>query len=794
MRRISSLFLSLGLIAAGVAFVATSASAAPGDLTTATSPTIAPIAITGATPAKLVRLPIANAFLAFGRVVSTSGAHNYLWKINADLTIDATFGAVDLGDEFAYPTAAQSACVASSDYFCDGFDALIVNERLGKYAISYTRQMKGTSGSDASITSIAVGSLSSGAVTAKSMFLSLISGTAANFAAYTTNELAKDQCATGTGASINGAPLSWYRLDTHGLQFRPDGSILISITCNYSNFDLLSTLSPGTLKQSSTFFYAVLKPSGATLIIDTSFGISGQAVISDGISSCTKFSMPVSSIDSSITSLSSTQPYFFHMSAQFPMTTAIPSIYSTLSHITGFDGCDSFSIGTTYTNKLLPFTTAGIALPTRTISTGTSQLSIQRWVIDTEGRWNTLLQIMSGNTSTYSALRLVNGVLDTTLGANGQKEVANLPSTLTSGTSTVNMFYSISGLVNTATGSYFTGFATTGFGGNCNITSNVTRNVYPYHLSFDTGLLTSFGANGLGAEGSTSSPENAVCVGTVANASYIDSSGRASYLASQATGLTQFKWDAATGVTSGGDGDTGVEVAPAPTTTIPAATTTTTTIAKTTTTTIAKTTTTTIPKNRIDSKIYRKNLPVITQRDTALQVLSAKDATKFNIQTTTPKICTPLSSAVLLVNPGRCVIQVVDANTKKIIRSSSTLVKNTASLRGSVLSTSNPIDFDFAQIDLTKSAKVQVQAIAKLAKGARRIAVISHTASLTNFYAWNLAISRGRALAVKAALQNAGVKASIEIVALTNVQPFVSKSANSSQAQNRRVEVYIFPS
>jgi outer membrane protein OmpA-like peptidoglycan-associated protein len=799
MRRVSSIFLSLGLIATGVAFVATNANAAPGDLTTATSAAFAPAAISGATPARLIRLPVANAYLAFGRVISTAGAHNYLWKINADLTIDTTFGAVDLGDEFAYPTSSQTFC--TSTCLSGRVDTVIINERLGKYAVSYSRDMKGTSNTNASITSIAVGSLSSGAVIAKSMFLSLdgTTTTAADYSAITTNELAKDQCTAGPGASINNIPMSKSSLSTYGMQFRPDGSVFIGVKCDYSNFSLLSAQSSGTLKLTSAFLYAGLKVSGATLAVDTSFGTSGQTVIADGASTCTALSFPNANVDSSITSVSSTQPYYFHMTSEHAKTTTLPFMYSFYSYITGFDGCDSFSIGNSYTNKLLPLTASGTALPPQTVSTGSSAINVTRWIIDTAGRWNALLQIRSGSTTTYSALRLVNGVLDTTLGANGQKVLTGLPATVSVGGTTVNMSYNISGLVNTAAGSYFTGFASVnGSTGMCDNSSTVTNKLYAYHLSFDTGLLTSYGTNGLGAEGSYSNANNAMCEGTVTTATYTDSIGRFNYLvtvptvSSQSAGFLRFTWDAATGVTSGGDGDTGIEVAPVPTTTIPAATTT--TLATTTTTTIAKTTTTTVAKNRIDTRVYSKNLPVMSQRNTALQVLSTKDATKFNIQTTTPKICTPLSSAVLLVNPGRCVIQVVDANTKKIIRSSSTLVKNTASLRGSVLSTSNPIDFDFAQIDLTKTAKVQIQAIAKLARGARHIAIISHTASLTNFYAWNLAISRGRAQIVKSALQNAGVKASIEIVALTNAQPFVSKSANSSQAKNRRVEVYIFPS
>ena len=99
MRRFSSFLMSLALVASGVVLTATAASAAPGDITQITSATLAPSAISGATPSRLIRLPKTDSFLAFGRVTATAGAHNYLWKVKNDLTIDTTFGAIDLGDD-----------------------------------------------------------------------------------------------------------------------------------------------------------------------------------------------------------------------------------------------------------------------------------------------------------------------------------------------------------------------------------------------------------------------------------------------------------------------------------------------------------------------------------------------------------------------------------------------------------------------------------------------------------------------------------------------------------------------
>jgi len=822
-RRITSLFISLTVVAAGLVFSSQGANAAPGDLTTTTGTAVAPAAIAAATPTKIVRLASENAFLAVGRDVSTSGSKFHLWKIKGDLTIDSTFGAVDLGNDFAYPTPAESV----SPYAFHSIGAFVVNERLGKYAISFSRTVKGTASSDAQVMSIAVGSLSTGAVEAKSVFLSFGQGgsaTAASYSAYSTNEFANDQCAAGTGATVNGAPLSLATASGSTLQFRPDGSLFIGLNCEYSNFAQLSPSATGILKTATAQLYVGLKASGSTIVLDTSFGTAGRTVIADGTSSCPFYLTSIQTVDSGITSVSSSQPYFVQVLSEAAKTTTLPATYQmmNLSYVTGFNGCDnSFSSFTTYANSLIPITASGTRLTAQSLGTAPNP-NISRWVIDTSGRWNTLFSVSTGGgmgmTTTYTALRLANGVLDTTLGANGQKQVSNLPSSISSGGTNVSMRYSISGIASTASDSYFIGFASaSGGSGSCSSSTTVTQNSFAYQLSFDTGLVTSYGTNGLSAPGTFSRVEKGFCSGGGnASSSYVDSNGRPGYvvnvaaLGSQAAGLVQFKWDAAAGVKGGGDGVSAVDTAPTTTTTIAPATTTTTvaptttsTIAPTTTSTIAPTTTTTttLPRvaaavratqNRIDSVVYSKKLPAAVQTNTALKVLSAKDAVDLDIRTITPKVCVALTTSVLLVNSGRCSVQIIDQDTKAVVRSMSTTVKASDVRVGSVPTVASPVMFTQASAVLNAAGLAQVQKIAKAAKNASRVVVIGHAASLTNISEFRFAISRERATTVKAALIKAGVTAVIEIVAQSDNQPVKTAKTASAQAKNRRADVYIF--
>ena len=753
MRRISSLLVSLAVVAGSVALTTSVASAAPGDITKTTSAALAPSAIAGATPSRLIRLPKTDSFLAFGRDTTTAGSHNYLWKLKSDLTIDTTFGAIDLGDEFAYPTSAQSLCMSTNNNTC-AYGTLVVSEKLDKYAISYSRQLKGTASSDQSVLSFAVGSLTTGAVSSRSMFLSMInsggSTTAANYAAYSTNEIGKDQCTAATGATKNSLPLSFAYSASMTLQFRPDASVFFGLSCEYSSF---GNFGPSEMYRSSIL--VGLKSSGTSLVVDPSFGTNGRVVTFDPTTNCEMMSMGVNTVDASVSSVTSTTPYFVVINSEYPRPA------------TG--GCGYGGMTAVYTNKITPYTANGTALTTQTINTG-NQGYVSRWIIDPSGRWNGLFRSM-GMTQSTSAIRLSKGLLDTTLGENGLKSLSTLPSTITVGGTSVRMSYSIGGIVSAGNDIYFTGLAQASTGTSTNIcssTATVTQTYYPYFLSFDSGLLTTYGTNGLGTPGSFDVLENAPCAGTSAGTSYVDTTGRIGYisnvaaLGSQTAGYVGFKWDAAQGVTSGSDGDGG-------------------------------TATSNGGAGRVDKKVYSTKLPTAAQPNSALTVLTTKQAKTLDIRSTTPKICVALTTSVLLVNPGRCVVQIIDEDTKKVLRSMTTTVKKKDVEVGTTLTTDEPIMFKQAKTKLSKQALAQIAELAEAAKDASRIVVIGHSAAIGEISKYSYAISRDRANAVKAALVKAGVKATIEVVALSYSQPEATKKNEAAQAKNRRAEVFIFP-
>ena len=200
---------------------------------------------------------------------------------------------------------------------------------------------------------------------------------------------------------------------------------------------------------------------------------------------------------------------------------------------------------------------------------------------------------------------------------------------------------------------------------------------------------------------------------------------------------------------------------------------------------------------RTDTKVYSRKLPTQVQTETTLNVLTKKMSRTQTLRSRTPKICVTLTQSVVMVKKGTCTIQVVDKATKNTVRTLSTKVRTADTEIGTTVTGEDPILFSRASTRLSAAARTQVTELAANASSAKRIILVGHAATLTEARASNNFISLQRAARVKAALQaefkNAGVSVPISIVSLGSSAPLTTKSSESAQARNRRVNVYIVP-
>lgn len=768
MRRLSSVLISAAMALTGVVATSSPAAAASGEATVKQSGLVAPAAIRDPEILRILRLNQTNSFLVLGFDKTTGDSNLHLWKITDNLTVDASFGAVNLGNSFKRPTAANSSCMNSMlTDSCLRVQSFTVNEITGVYAVAINRQLTvgvGMTQRSTELTSIATGNLRTGAITASGVFVSYEStgyDATTDFAAYGATNALGTTCSDIFGAAYQSIPLSSSVVNAFNMTLRPDGSLLVPINCEYSQ----SSQNSETAYTASGLI--ALKTAGQSLVRDASFGTNGVLVTFNDPTKCGQTWNAIQT-DTSITSSTSQKLFALLTVPTFARVTQHPWNNS----ITNYNGCLT-SGSTTLTGLLLhALKTDGTVMNTTTFNTGITLRG--RFLIDTEGRWNSLMSTGSGNSIVYSLFRVgTNGQPDTSLGANGQNVLTGVPTTVTMGSTSVPMSYSLSGIAQTATGFYFIGFTTASPNRpnsfNCSQVVTWDSVTYPYYLDIDQGLLTTYGTNGLGEGDQYLSSSTEVCGGSTAVASFINARGQHAVLrvmravGSQAAGIRYTIWDAAPNVTAGGDGSGVIGGA----------------------------------SGRTDTTVYARRLPATTQTETLLNVLTRTTSRTQLLRTRTPKVCIALSQAVLMVKAGTCRVEVVDRSTLNIVRRLSTRVRTTDTSVGTSVTTESSIRFRAVSSRLSAQAKAQVAALAASASSAKRVILVGHAALLTDNAVSNNRIALQRAAAVKAELQRlfkaAGVTVPVSIVSAGSKAPISSKRTERSQADNRRVEVYIVP-
>jgi hypothetical protein len=313
MRRISSLFISVAMVAGVATFtshsVASAATAAGGEATTKSVAIVAPTEVPNASILRMARLNKSNSFLVAGIDSTTAGANIHLWKMKEDLTIDSSFKPVDLGNDFEYPTASNSSCIANINpniqlSACYRLEAFAVNETTNSYTIVFSRNLTASSIST-NVNTIAIGNLTTGAVTGKSNFFpnaTPSSNPTSAFASYGATDIIGNVCSTVFGSTYQSVPLFSSYIDTFTLTIRPDSSIIVGARCSYSEttFSGQNGQNQSVTDYITTGLFA-LKTSNGALVLDNSWGTNGFLKTFDDPTKCSE---PVfsSTPDLSITS------------------------------------------------------------------------------------------------------------------------------------------------------------------------------------------------------------------------------------------------------------------------------------------------------------------------------------------------------------------------------------------------------------------------------------------------------------------------------------------------------------
>ena len=244
-------------------------------------------------------------------------------------------------------------------------------------------------------------------------------------------------------------------------------------------------------------------------------------------------------------------------------------------------------------------------------------------------------------------------------------------------------------------------------------------------------------------------------------------------------------------------------------TTTSTTTTTTTTAAPTTTTTAvptttaAPTTTTTVLRRTesvpgvtiTDTKIYSRP-PERVASSSAISVLTREQNKTLDITTRTPTVCLPNDDELVFIDTGRCIADVVNTKTRQVLRSLRTTVmpSDVSELNvGNEIVTLAPIYFENGSSIVSAKGRATLRNLKEKISAAGSVLVIGHSGTLNGNTPENIALSRSRAVATVATLQDLKAKGPFAIAGVGAVDPAGTGRTEASQAMNRRVVVVLIP-
>jgi outer membrane protein OmpA-like peptidoglycan-associated protein len=242
----------------------------------------------------------------------------------------------------------------------------------------------------------------------------------------------------------------------------------------------------------------------------------------------------------------------------------------------------------------------------------------------------------------------------------------------------------------------------------------------------------------------------------------------------------------------------GALVAPTTTTIAPA-----TTAPATTTTTTTPVTTTTVPPQTesvpgvtvTDTKIYSRP-PERVASSSAISVLTREQNKTLDITTRTPAVCLPNDDELVFIDTGRCIADVVNTKTRQVLRSLRTTVmpSDVSELNvGNEIVTLAPIYFENGSSIVSANGRATLRNLKKRISAAGSVLVIGHSGTLNGNTPENIALSRSRAVATVATLQDLKAKGPFAIAGVGAVDPAGTGRTEASQAMNRRVVVVLIP-
>lgn len=217
---------------------------------------------------------------------------------------------------------------------------------------------------------------------------------------------------------------------------------------------------------------------------------------------------------------------------------------------------------------------------------------------------------------------------------------------------------------------------------------------------------------------------------------------------------------------------------------------------------------TTVPK--VTTNVYANAIPGVTVTDpkvyvtaptkvssaSAIDVLTPTQAKTSDIVSKTPSVCLPNDEDLVFIDEGRCIAQVVNEKTRKVLRTLRTTVVDdeVSELKvGNEIAVLSPLYFTAGTAMLREVSVKRLNSLVPKVKTAGSILVAGHSGNLMGDTAENRALSRERANTVVSALKKRGATADFAIAAVGALDPVSTGDSRTDQDKNRRAVIVLIP-
>ena len=197
-----------------------------------------------------------------------------------------------------------------------------------------------------------------------------------------------------------------------------------------------------------------------------------------------------------------------------------------------------------------------------------------------------------------------------------------------------------------------------------------------------------------------------------------------------------------------------------------------------------------------DAKVYTSSTPAKVAEGSAIAVMTPEQAKVNDIVSLTPQVCLAADNDLVFINTGKCIAQMVNEKTGKVLRTLKTTIvgDDVSELNvGNEIVTLAPIYFDGGSSTVDAAAKKRIAGIKSKVTSAGTVLLVGHSGILMGNTPENLAMGRARAIAARNALISIGAKGPFYFTSAGALDPATKTMTEKAQAKNRRVVIVLIP-